>query len=729
MTNSRLKLLIPLLLVCGLQANEVLGAELLNADEDGLSVNESSALPGYALVAPMNSTTTYLIDNDARIVNKWESEYTPAMCAYLLPDGNLLRPGAEQGGMRGGPGAGGRIQLFNWDGDLLWDFSFSSLKGERYSKLRPHHDICPLPNGNILVVCTDPKTKEESIEAGRLPTVATDELQTDAVIEIKPVGKDGAEVVWEWRPWDHLIQDVHDQKANYGDVTEHPELIDINFVNGMMDRMLQDPKELAKLRSLGYVGGGGGTPPPAGNRPDNGGDRGNRRGGGPPGMGGDWMHVNAVAYNPKLDQVMISVHEFSEVWIIDHSTTTAEAASHSGGKAGKGGDLLYRWGNPRAYRCGTNIDQRLFAQHSAHWIAEGLPGEGNMLVFNNGMRRPDGSYSSADEVELPVNDDGTYQKEEYVAYEPFEATWRYGSPENSAFSSMLISGCQRLPNGNTFICSGNQGILFEVTPVGDIVWQYKHPGAGFDFGGPGGFAAMFGGLVPGFLRPMFGIDDSQGEKIKALEDDADGKLKAFLSDEQFQQLKAPPGPPQPGSFPELRKVGELATKSTVAELDLSSEQEAKFNSLQDEVTKSLNEILTKEQRERINQMEKAFAQGGPPNFGGGPPGFGPPGFGPPPGGGPGQGGGPPFGGFGTPGGDRRGGPPGRRGPGGPGGGPGGPGGIFRAYKYAADYPGLVGKDLTPGELLDEISAQAPPAGRRDGRPPRPDRGTGRPPLD
>ena len=98
------------------------------------------------------------------------------------------------------------------------------------------------------------------------------------------------------------------------------------------------------------------------------------------------MHTNSVAYNPELDQIMLSIHEFSEVWIIDHGTTTAEAASHSGGRRGKGGDLLYRWGNPRAYRTGSNVDQRLFAQHCAHWIPAGLPGAGHMLVFNNGNR-------------------------------------------------------------------------------------------------------------------------------------------------------------------------------------------------------------------------------------------------------------------------------------------------------------------------------------------------------
>ena len=74
------------------------------------------------------------------------------------------------------------------------------------------------------------------------------------------------------------------------------------------------------------------------------------------------MHSNAVAFSAELDQVLLNVLEFSELWIIDHSTTSAEAAGHTGGKHGKGGDLIYRWGNPRAYRAGTVKDQKLFGQ-------------------------------------------------------------------------------------------------------------------------------------------------------------------------------------------------------------------------------------------------------------------------------------------------------------------------------------------------------------------------------
>lgn len=108
-----------------------------------------------------------------------------------------------------------------------------------------------------------------------------------------------------------------------------------------------------------------------------------------------------------------------------------------------------------------------------------------MLVFNNGNRRPGGEYSSVDEIVLPLAEDGTYTREEYLAFGPESASWSYSAPDKKSFYSMLISGAQRLPNGNTFICSGNQGIVFEVTPEGEVVWLYKHPGAGFGFpGGP-----------------------------------------------------------------------------------------------------------------------------------------------------------------------------------------------------------------------------------------------------
>jgi hypothetical protein len=187
------------------------------------------------------------------------------------------------------------------------------------------------------------------------------------------------------------------------------------------------------------------------------------------------MHVNAVAYNAELDQIVLSSPQFCEIWIIDHGTTTEEAKGHTGGRWGKGGDILYRWGNPRAYRVGTNLDQRLFFQHNIHWIPKGLSGEGHLLVFNNGGGRKPEEYSSVDEFVPPTDEDGNYIRTKRRPFGPDKPLWSYSAPNKKDFYSWFISGVQRLPNGNTLINSGAVGIVFEVTPEKETLWKFANP--------------------------------------------------------------------------------------------------------------------------------------------------------------------------------------------------------------------------------------------------------------
>ena len=187
------------------------------------------------------------------------------------------------------------------------------------------------------------------------------------------------------------------------------------------------------------------------------------------------MHVNAVAYNAELDQIALSSPSFHEIWIIDHSTTKEEAKGHTGGRWGKGGDILYRWGNPRAYRNGTSLDQRLFGQHNIQWIAKGLSGEGHLLVFNNGGGRKPVEYSSVDEFVPPTDKDGNYIRPKRGPFGPAKPLWSYTAPNKKDFYSWFISGAQRLPNGNTLINSGAVGIVFEVTPEKETVWKFVQP--------------------------------------------------------------------------------------------------------------------------------------------------------------------------------------------------------------------------------------------------------------
>lgn len=411
----------------------------------GLIRNEPGAYQGYTLLSPLQSRTTFLIDMQGNVVRSWETDSTPASLAYLLENGNLLRAGAQAkppfGGVAGG---GGRLQEFTWEGELVWDFTYSS------ATRLPHHDFARLPNGNVLMIVTDRMNADEAVAAGRISSSIPDGgVHADALVEIRPTGRTTGEVVWEWRVWDHLIQDHDPRQANFGDVAAHPERVDVNFT------VVPDRRSA------------------------------------------DWTHFNAVAYNAALDQVVVSLRNFSEIWVIDHSTTTQEASGHTGGRSGRGGDLLYRWGNPRAYRAGAAADQRLFGQHDIHWIPEGLPGAGHLLLFNNGDGRPDGMYSSVDEIVPPLDAAGRYTLQSNGRYGPESPAWTYTAPNTTDFYSFNISGAMRLPNGNTLICAGAPGITFEVTPDGAVVWQYNLPSFAGRDGGPGRGGARGGGAAGG----------------------------------------------------------------------------------------------------------------------------------------------------------------------------------------------------------------------------------------
>jgi hypothetical protein len=359
---------------------------------------------------------TFLINNQGEIVHSWKSDYILAHGVYLLENGNLIRSDLPKPNPRFiSGGVGGRVEMFDWNGTLVWEFEYSTLE---YCL---HHDIEVLPNGNILMIAWEYKSYSEAIEAGRNPKkLQAGEVWSDFIIEVEPTGSSGGKIVWEWHVWDHLIQDYDPTKDNYGNVADHPELIDINY----------------------------GSPLP------------------------DWLHTNSIDYNEEFDQILLSVRGFNEIWVIDHSTTTEEAAGHTGGRSGKGGDILYRWGNPRAYRAGYFEDQKFFSQHDAQWIEPGCPGEGNILVFNNGVSRPGRKYSSVDEIVPPVDKNGSYYLEPGSAYGPHDVIWSYTAENPTDFFSAYVSGAQRLPNGNTLICEGAKGRIFEVTPDKEIVWEY-----------------------------------------------------------------------------------------------------------------------------------------------------------------------------------------------------------------------------------------------------------------
>jgi hypothetical protein len=415
----------------------------------GVSGHHGRASHGYVLFSPLLSTTTYLVNTNGLVVHTWASDLPPGASVHLLDDGRLLRPARDPAlpSFSGG-GQGGRIQEFTWDGERVWDF----VLGAR--ERMPHHDVAPLPNGNVLAIVWERVSREQAIEAGRDPDRVTEAgLWPDCVLEIAPRPPTGGQIVWEWHVLDHLIQDRDPARPSYGRVPDHPELVDINgdrAIGGLGDEVLE------RLQTLGYV----------------------HRGASAPGLRADFLHTNSIAYNPSLDQIALSVSRFSELWVLDHGTTPVEAKGHSGGRRGRGGDVLYRWGNPRSYGRGSAKEQQLFGQHDVRWIPTGLPGEGDLTAFDNGVDRPGGAYSSVVEITPPLAPEGTYRLPAGAPFGPARPTWTYTARNRLSFFADFLSGAHRVPNGNTFICSGPTGRLFEVTPQGDVVWEYRNPFSG-----------------------------------------------------------------------------------------------------------------------------------------------------------------------------------------------------------------------------------------------------------
>lgn len=417
-----LRAIVTVLLACSLTT-----VSLAQDDGFGVRVNSERALDGYTFFAPQFDHQAYVIDNEGRVINEWDFGVQTREI-HLLENGNVVvvRSPNEELDLS-------LIAMFypvesavaeyTWDGEMVWEYVF------RDPARRQHHGIDILPNGNILALVWDYHHLDEAVARGLHPDIAAtsfkeiDSFLPDTILELNPAS---GEIVWEWQTWDHLVQNTDENLPSFGSPSAHPQRLDINFETYSI-------KGLPLDWSVGPH---------------------------------DWMHANAVNYNPALDQIVISVRSFDELWVIDHSLSTEVAA-------GPAGDLLYRWGNPFAHGAGDQReDRQLFLQHDVQWIDEGLPGAGNILLFNNRnnlIREDDdgeNEYSSVLELKLPLREDGAY---DWTA--DAEIVWQY----DEGFYSRIISGVQRLPNGNTLITEGTSGRLIEVTTEGEVVWEFITP--------------------------------------------------------------------------------------------------------------------------------------------------------------------------------------------------------------------------------------------------------------
>lgn len=365
----------------------------------------------WTLVSHTNTSLTEAIDATGTVVRSWTGTGSASSIAYLRPDGSLVRPAAYASSVFGGGAArGGRIQIFNSAGAVQNDFVIAS------STSQQHHDICPLPNGNILCIVWDLHTAAEAAAAGR--SGLTGNIWSESIIEIAPTGTNTYSIVWQWRVWDHLIQESNAAAANYGVVADHPELIHLNY---------------------GTV------------------------------TGGDWMHMNSIDFSATRNEIVFTSRSFSEIYVIDHSTTTQQAASHVGGVRGRGGDILYRWGNPQVSQRGTSASQSLFVVHGSSFISAGLPGADNLMAFNNGDRTGTANdWSQVVEIVPPRTTSGDYQVPTTGAFGPATPLWSVGAA-GSFFGGAVQCGAFRTRANTTIITLTNSGTFFEVNAAGVTV--------------------------------------------------------------------------------------------------------------------------------------------------------------------------------------------------------------------------------------------------------------------
>jgi hypothetical protein len=373
---------------------------------------------GYYLFSPVISFpeenqlySTYLMDTSDTIIHEWVHDKSTASTPYLLPDSTLLRPCKVNPPAFDAGGVGGLLQILSWNNDIVWEYHISSIQETQ------HHDIEPLPNGNILVVAWDRRTQAEALAAGKASH--TGDLWSEKIIEIKPIYPDSCEIVWEWKLWDHLVQDYDSELNNYGNISSSHGLLDINFALGSNEGPL----------------------PPQFTDPD-------------------MVHLNAIDYNEALDQIVISSRKTNEIYIIDHSISS-EAAE------GDLGNFLYRWGNPKMYNCGTSADQLLYAPHSVNWLADD-----KLILFNNGVNRPGGNYSSVETVLLPIFENGNYSHQSGEAFLPNFSTYSYNIGQD--YYTQSQGGAFQLPDGNMLVTISTMKTILELDPSGEIVFEYYH---------------------------------------------------------------------------------------------------------------------------------------------------------------------------------------------------------------------------------------------------------------
>jgi hypothetical protein len=399
-----------------------------------------AAWNGYTVLSLLREPAVLVIDMNGRVVKQWSGFNNSAGGpARILPNGEVIAAAGARAGHQES------LQLLQKDfaGNERWslkgDEQIDLAGGAKASSLRQHHDWqrADFPAGYYSPAFTPSPTGSATLvlaHASRKLTAVSDlPLEDDRLIEYGADGK----VRWSWQISDHIAE------------------------LGLS----------AAARAAIKAGAGGGAGPAAAGAaaaPAVGeGARVGAPASSPPRRDYDWTHINSATYlGPNRwfdagdkrfapDNVIISSRQASFLAII-----------------ARDGHVVWRMGpdfreSPALARIG-----QIIGQHHAHLIPKGLPGEGNLLVFDNG-----GSSGYGFDTPIARNGYGGLARANSRVLEidpvKLELVWSYAPGD--AFFATNISGAQRLPNGNTLITEGPTGRVFEVTPQKKIVWEYINP--------------------------------------------------------------------------------------------------------------------------------------------------------------------------------------------------------------------------------------------------------------
>ena len=390
---------------------------------------QNKSYGGYVLLSPQDASATYLIDMEGQVVHSWPlpQDMSVSMVARLLDNGHLLRgiKRTDKGRDKSGPGT--IIQELDWQGKLVWEYKSPG------QQTRLRDDYYRLGNGNTLFMAFEEITRAEAIALGATQERIGNGVETlwpNKLVEVNPAG----DIVWEWRFQDHFSSAMH---GNQND----PGRVDINITELNLTEV-------------------------------------NR----------DMAHSGVIDYHAGNDQIMVTARIASEVYIIDHSTANYDNPQ-AGIEAARGpaGAIARRYGNPGNYGAGKPHvgkdpgDRLFFAAHGPNWVAPGLPGAGNLLVHNNGVGRSGAKPENQLESmlwslrRLVLGNTGDYTTIDEIDADTGRIVWRFRAADPQAISSFKMGSAYRLPNGNTHVTSGQYGHLFEVTPQGEVVWEYVSP--------------------------------------------------------------------------------------------------------------------------------------------------------------------------------------------------------------------------------------------------------------